>query len=152
MRRKILLPIIVVIFVLAVVFLLHILLSPAKTPVQKKQPISSPQTFSPAPQRIFYISARSNIKKRQIGLTENIEVYFSRPVSENFITVKISPDTPVNLYYSFDKQTLQIQPFQAWKFNTDYTVRLTGSLNQEDFTLLDKEYFFDFKTEGLKGM
>jgi hypothetical protein len=152
MRRKVLLPLIVIIFILAVVFLLQILLAPVNLPVQDKLPRSSPQTFSPVPQRVFYISARSNIIGQLIGLTENIEVYFSRPVNEKSITVKVSPETPVNLYYSLDKQTLQIQTTQAWKFNTDYTIRLTGSLNREDFTSLDKEYFFDFKTEKLEGM
>ncbi len=86
------------------------------------------------------------------SVIEPITLIFSQPIKESTIFINTSPEADVLTTFNNSKTILTIEPKQAWRYGTTYTVTVSKGARSMDGTLLEQDYNFNFKTEAYYGI
>ena len=144
MKKSTIILLIFLILVVILILVLQILSGKQSNNTGAKQAaseISSNQTLK--------VSSSTNISQL-LGVTEAVIVTFSKPTSTFLYSV--SPEEENNLVSGIDSLSLRVEPKQAWRFNTEYSLTIKQGTVSIDGSRLNENYFVKFKTKPYSGI
>ena len=125
-----------------------------KKNAEKDQPLPSapiPVFIKPSPAPKFSITS-TNISSELINVIDSIEITFNRPVDNETLALKITPEENILPLFDSSLTKLSIKPVNVWNYNTSYTIIISAQTKSEDNNSLDKNYEFTFKTIPYYGI
>ncbi|GEM_PF-5481777 len=105
--------------------------------------------YTPPPQ--FRIVS-TDITNQPVFVTDTITLTFDRPANNEKLAFEITPEEKVLALFSPDLTRVTFTPFNAWHFNTSYTIKVLKSTQSSDSQFLDKDYEFSFQTKPYTGI
>lgn len=146
MKIKIIYLLVFLIFVLILVIFFRSVQKPGQvqSPIQQYVPTPNTQTSG-------FTLISTNIPKQSMGITGEIRLTFSQPVSEKLIFT-IKPKIEVRSGLGSSSFEFVIAPKDSWAFDTSYTLTISGSNISQYNQSLNKDFVYTFKTPPYSGI
>lgn len=94
----------------------------------------------------------TSLSDKPLGITEPIIIRFDKNASPFSVIYEINPTEEIKISPSFDPKEIIIEPTGAWNFDTSYQLKILKTTRSLDYSELDKEYNYTFKTVPYSGI
>lgn len=112
----------------------------------------SPQITQQNPQVNTFSIISTTTSSTPINVSASIEIIFSKPVANESLDLKISPEETILPLFDSNMTLLTIKPANVWKYNTSYSIKISPQTKSGENQPLDKVYEFNFKTIPYSGI
>lgn len=123
--------------------------SQPSTPAPAKSTPLPITQYTPAPE--FHIVS-ATVTDQPIFVTDTITLTFDRPANNEKFVFEITPEEKVLALFNPDLTKITFTPFNAWDFDTQYSIKVLKSTQAKDNQFLDQNYEFSFQTKPFIGI